>query len=276
MARTRLDARGPGEEATGAQIGKAGSRNSAVVCFYGVPGCGKTTLVGSDPAVKTLIIRPYSGSIPAAVAGVADELVVSHYADMVEGLRELQQGLAKEYDWVWLDDAALLQDVLMDDAFADAIARNATRAAFGWDKQEYGLQQSRFSKFCRDMVAIANAGDTNFGIVAHAMEWYDPVQEEMKWAPHIEGGQGKFMNRILGMTQVVAFYGEAESKGKIHRVLRTQAYGDLAIVTKDQLDLGGEKHRLVDPSMAAIHKAIGTRKRTTTKRRATTRRRRNK
>lgn len=238
-------------------IRKAGSRNKTVACFYGVPGCGKTTLVGSDPEVKTLLIRPYTGSIPATTANVADELIIHSVNDLTDGFTHLQQGAAREYDWVWLDDMPLLQDVLMDDLFAAAVARHPHRAEYGWDKQEYGLQQSRLSKFCRDMVGLATDGVVNFGIVAHTMEWYDPVEEETKWAPHIEGGQGKFMNRIMGMTQVIAYYGETESKGKLHRVLRTASYGDLKLMTKDQLDLGGPKHRLVDPSMAQIHAAIG-------------------
>lgn len=256
-------------------IRKAGSRDKAVATVFGPPGCGKTSLVGDDPAVKTLLVRPYTSSMPVAVKNVADELVVSGRNELTDAFTHLQQGVAAEYDWVWLEDAALMQDVLMDDVFATAVARSPHRAEFGWDKQEYGLQQGTFSKFCRDMVGLATDGVVNFGIIAHTMEWDDPTDDVTKWAPHIEGGQGKFMNRIMGMCQVIAYYGEVEDKkGAVRRVLRTGSYGDLKILTKDQLNLGGERRRLVDPTMGEMHARMAGTTTNNNKRPAKRRRRR--
>lgn len=231
---------------------------------YGVPGAGKTRLLGSGS--RTLIIRPptdHTDSIPDGAD--VQELVISDWSGMFETFAWLQQGAHKDFDWVWLDSISLMQDVLLADVMDDAIARRPDRAMnkggvqtpeFGPDQGEYKLNFDRINSWVRDMVGLAKSGSINFGITAHPFEWYDPVLEEDVWSPWV---QGKNMSpKICGYMNIVAYLQEVRKKEEpIQRLLLTDAEG---FVGKDQLqcfpELKSGRHGLVEPDMDKITKAI--------------------
>lgn len=236
--------------------------------LYGTPGVGKTHLLASGGR-RTLILRPPTDHVPSGANKQADEIILQGHNDTSGAHAWLAREGHEKYDWVWLDSISLFQDHGLQDLFEDAVARNPARAEAGWDKKEYGLNQQRIGGFIRDMVGLANAGKINFGITAHPMEWYNPVEEKDMWAPAIQGGQGVFMTKVCGMMNVVAFYHEARKDKEIVRVLRTKGKTGMDIVVKDQRGLGGSTGKLLNPSMADIDAALGTNK-ATAKRKATT------
>lgn len=261
-----------------AKVKKAAARESsnAALLIYGVPGVGKTSLIGTGP--KTLIIRPPTDHVDPIYqqgnAGNFDDTVVHGWDELwPEGFwRWFQQGGYKDYDWAWLDSLSLYQDQGLAYLFDKAVERHAHRAEFGLDKGEYGINQFRISRFVADMVGMVNDGKINFGITCHTMEWYDPNQEANVWAPNIQGREGLFMQKICGMMKTVAYYYLARPEGKEpYRVLKTKTDKDDVFV-KDQLGIGGESGRLKNPTMADINAVISSRNgqpiRRTTRRKA--------
>lgn len=231
---------------------------------FGVPGAGKTRLIGSGG--RPLILRPpvdHTDSIE--LPSDAMEMVIEDWAGMLEAFQFIQQGGHEDFDWVWLDSISLFQDMGLDDIMADAIARKPARAIerggqkipeFGPDQGEYKTNFDRIAKWVRDMAGLADAGLINFGLTAHPFEWYDPVAEEDLWAPWV---QGRGMSpKICGYMNVVAYLREVRKKdGGSVRVLMTDAEG---FVGKDQYDafpeLNNGSHGIVDPTMPKIMKAI--------------------
>lgn len=233
---------------------------------YGVPGAGKTRLLGS--AERTLVIRPpvdHTDSIETP--GNVKELVVSDWSGMLEAFQYLQQGGHEEFDWVWFDSISLFQDLGLDDIMADAIAKKPTRAIerggqkipeYGPDQGEYKINFDRVAKWVRDMTGLADAGLINFGITAHPFEWYDPIRQEDVWAPWV---QGRNMSpKVCGYMNVVAYLRVVRRKdGSTVRVLLTEAEG---FVGKDQYSafptLKNGDAGIVEPTMAKVMSAIET------------------
>jgi hypothetical protein len=222
--------------------------------IYGVPGVGKTRLIGTAP--NTLIVRPPTDHTDSITTPEnVDELVVDKWEQMFEAFAWLQQGATSEYEWIWLDSISLWQDHGLDDVFDAAISRNSHRAEYGPDKGEYGINMGRLQRWIRNMVGLATDGKVNFGITAHPFEWRDPVKETDVWAPWIQGKNMSpkvcgYMNEV-GYMQVVT---DSKTK-KERRVIRFRPDGR-DIVAKDQFDAFGEDGRLVDPSMEKITDAI--------------------
>ena len=168
------------------------------------------------------------------------------------------------------------QDTGLDEIWADTIAAKPHRAQYGLDKGEYGVNMTRLARWVRSMVGI---DQFNFGVTAHPLEIEDPVSEEMKLQPYV---QGKNMStKVQGYMNLVAYYekkntGKGDDK-KLVRVLRFE--GSDRYVAKDQFDAFAEG-RMVNPTMPKIMAAVEasrpktTARKTTTKRTAASRRRR--
>lgn len=255
---------------------------------YGDPGIGKTRLVGSTPG-KVLIIRPgqehMDSLLPAdkarAARGEIEEAVVSDWDDMDRLMEYLRGDGGKLYDWVWLDNASILFDVLLDDVFQSAVDRKPHRKGGPIDQGEYGINMTQYARWLRHIVG---ADLFNFGFTAHAEPNYspdkdadgDPIEKLMPWI------QGKGMpNRFCGYMNIVAYYHKAKIGGKEgRRVLRTETTD--VYYAKDQFD--AFDGRVVDPTMEKIISLVDkarpsqkataakTTKRTATRRRVTPRR----
>lgn len=233
------------------------------VLVYGVPGAGKTRLVGSEDS--TLIIRPpvdHTDSIPDSQA---EEVVVSDWNKMFEVYAWIQQGGGKKYKWIWLDSLSLIQDILLQDVMDDALVRKPARAVdkggimvpeFSFDQGEYGINFNRIVKWIGDMVGLAKDGMFSFGITAHPFDWHDPMKEEDVLAPWV---QGKNMSpKICGFMNIVAYLQVQKREDKPPQtVLLSEAAG---FYGKDQYncfpELKSGKNGILEPTVPKLEKAI--------------------
>jgi len=233
------------------------------VLVYGVPGAGKTRLVGSGEGV--LIVRSSRDHTDSIPDSSAEEIVINDWAGMFNLFSALQQGEGKKWRWIWWDSISLAQDVLLDDVMADALVRKPTRAVdkggvqvpeFSYDQGEYGINFNRITKWIGDMVGLAKDGMFAFGITAHPFDWYDPVKEETVWAPWI---QGKNMSpKICGFMNIVAYLQVQKRKDEGDQaVLLTEAEG---FYGKDQYDCFPELKRgrkgVIEPTLPKLEKLL--------------------
>lgn len=233
-------------------------------CVFGVPGAGKTRLLGTG-GEGTLIVRPpsdHTDSIPSD-SGV-QEIVVTDWNDMNEVQNAALHGEYDEFDYFCLDSISLFQDHGIDDLFQQAVDRKPERADYGPDKGEYGINMGRLQRWTRDLVACAKGGHFNFIVTAHPFEWWDPIKEEDVWAPYI---QGKNMSpKICGYMNIVAYLQKVERDGEDpQEILLTESDG---FYGKDQFqcfpELKSGRRGIIEPTlpklMAAVDKARGSRK----------------
>jgi hypothetical protein len=205
--------------------------------IFGPPGEGKTRLIGSG-GKGTLILRPPTDHTDSVDNDDFEEIVLQDWAGMLDVYQWLHQGGHKEVDWVWLDSISLMQDFLLADVMADAMARRPDRGMglkdgklvkgesqglvvpeFGPDQGEFKINFERIALWVAKMVALCEEGKIRFGMTAHPFEWYNPLRKEDVWAPWI---QGKNMSpKISGYMNIVAFL---ERQGESTR-LYTQADG---------------------------------------------------
>jgi len=220
---------------------------------FGIPGAGKTTLIGGGP--RTLILHPPTDHTdPIEQPSDTDELVLGDHGAMLEAFQWLQQGGSEDYDWVWLDNISLMEDHGMDDVFQHAIDLKPQRAEHGPDKGEYGVNRQRLMKWLRDMVGLSQAGRFNFGVTAHPMEVWDPVQEQDVYVPMVGSpSKGNLSVKLCGYMNVVAYLRVIERADKpTRRVLMTEASG---FYGKDQITKG-QLNEMANPTMPKIISAL--------------------
>ncbi len=229
------------------------------MAVYGDPGIGKTRFVGTSPG-RVLIIRPpqehMDSFLPSdharAARGEIEEAVVKDWDDMDKLLDYLRID-GEEYDWVWIDNLSILQDVLLDDIWDTVVHEKPARARYGLDKGEYGINMDRISRWLRHIVG---PDKFNFGFSAHGEtapspdldEEGDPIAKLMPWV------QGKGMaTKCSGYMNIVALMNKATVKGgKDKRAIRTDSSPNF--YAKDQFDAFGG--RVLDPSMPKVLELI--------------------
>jgi hypothetical protein len=110
------------------------------------------------------------------------------------------------------------------------------------------------------MHSLVDLGQINFGITAHTMEWWDPIEEEDVWAPQIPGKN--MMSKLCGYMHVVAYLQKVQRQGKpTRRKLLTDSSG---FYGKDQVTFGA-LDGMWDPTMPKIMSTIRKSRRGTAK-----------
>jgi hypothetical protein len=247
------------------------------MCVYGLPGTGKTRLLGSG-AGKVLIVRPptdNTDSIPPPAAGV-EEVVIHDWDEQLHHFQWGQQGGYDSYDWVGLDSVSLFEEVGLDDVFEAAVMRKESRREFGPDKGEYGVNRTRLSKWVRDMVGMAKAGRFNFLCTAHVMQWTDPVKDVDLWVPAVGDARGKYSAKFMGYFNIVAYMAVSQKEGKARQ--ETLTVDSDGFAGKDQFqvfpELKSGRHGFVNPTLEDIDQAIAAARKPSRRRTARTARKR--
>lgn len=227
----------------------------ACLLVYGLPGAGKTTLAGQ--CENGIIMRPpadSTGSIRHPAPGLR-EVIAEDHNHLAEALRKLQQR-EWECDWFWFDTISLWEDYGLDDVFDAAVLRKSSRAEFGPDKGEYGVNRSRMWTWLRNMVGLSKAGYFNFGITAHVMDWQNPVTGKTLWTPAFGSAKTTASSKLCAYMNIVAYLSKSEKGTRMLRI------DDDGFVGKDEYDCFPEmksgKHGFTNPTMEDIQAAIAS------------------
>lgn len=226
---------------------------------HGDPGIGKTRLVGTTPG-RVLIIRPPQEHLDSwlpvdkarAARGEIEEAVARDRDDMDQLMIHLREDGA-QYDWVWLDNASIMFDILLDDVWDSVIRAKEHRKGGPIDQGEYGIAMTFYARWLRHIVG---PDLFNFGFTAHSEIVPSPDKDSEglpidKLMPWIQGKQ--MPNRFTGYMNIVAYYQKAKIGGKEgRRVLRTESSPNY--YAKDQFDAFGG--RVVDPTMPKLLELI--------------------
>lgn len=241
---------------SGARPAKSVSRGLSahkhkVVGIHGDSGIGKTRLIGTLDTPRNLIIRSPVDHIDSILtAGMGDnfeEEVVSSWEKMDGELKPMLRQDGGKYDWVWLDTAPLVQDVLMDDIWAMVLGEKPDRYRYGLDKQEHGINQLRLGGWMRDVIGCDLF---NFGWTAHSTLLASPDQDEEgeaveKLMPSVHGGKGAMSVKFCGYSKFVGYYRKSPD-GK-RRILHTDS--SPVYYAKNQYDPVGKDWAMVNPTM---------------------------
>lgn len=227
--------------------------------IYGEPGSGKSPLAGTSP--NALIIANNIGETVSMLGSDADVWVVDDLGDLTDAVEYVREAGFKEYDWAWFDNLTLMQDQGMDGIMADLIVKKPHRDPFIPDQAQYLLNQNRLGRLVRDVIKTP----INLGFTAHVMMVTDPITDEDKIMPLLQGGKhGQYTQKICGYMNVVGYLRVTRKKGKENTVLRTA--GSTRVLAKDRFQraLGGN---MVNPTMPKIIEAIGDRVPTSSRKR---------
>lgn len=232
------------------QIRKLGDADKINILVYSNPGVGKTRFLGTGPE-KTLILRPPVDHVVSIKNRNLSEWVIKDWHEMYEALEYLRDNRGDGWEWVWLDSISLWQDIGLDDIWAGVVAKKESRAEYGLDKGEYGVNMFRLAQWVRHIVGSAYF---HFGITAHPFRVIDPFTEDQDDAseimmPYVQGKQ--MAEKVCGYMNMVAYLHIVKDKktGKSRRVMRFSAGAKW--YAKDQFD-AVPNGRLVDPTLPKL------------------------
>lgn len=247
------------------QIRPVGADRKVNIMLYGHPGFGKTSFIGTGPD-KTLIIKPPTETLdPIRRANPnMSEWVVTGWGEMFEALEYLRDSQGKDFDWVWLDSISAFQETGLDDIWEQTVARKPSRAEYGLDKSEYGINMFRLGQWIRHIVG---SGYFNFGVTAYPAVLSNPDFDEenpdspseilMPWI------QGKSMAvKVCGYCNMVGYL---RLVGKNRRRVIYFEPNELYYAKNQLADI--PKGRLVDPTIPKLMNIVNQNPTTTKKRR---------
>lgn len=220
--------------------------------LYGDSGIGKTRFVGTYQDGPLLLLRSpvdhIDSILTAGMGSNITERVLRDWSDSNDTLEELR-ATGDRWDWVWLDSASLVQDVMMDDIWGVVLKERPDRYRYGLDKQEHGINQLRLGSWMRHVVG---ADLFNFGWTAHAQDLPSPDLDEEgdpieKLMPYVHGARGGLAQKFCGYSNLIC-YMRKDKKG--NRILHTES--NPVYYAKNQYDPDGKDWALVAPTMPKL------------------------
>jgi len=177
-------------------------------------GVGKTSLIGTGGKdYKILMVRPPTEHADPILGSGVQEMIVRHWEEMFDGLEYLRHE-GSQWDWVFLDNISLFQDIGLDDVYEGMLDRHGPpgadarkkREQYGPDRGEYRVNMWRLGQWIRHAVGAA---EFNLGIMAHSF-WWEPRVEDVQnsnlqpclW-PWIQGIG--MPSKICGMMNIVGY-----------------------------------------------------------------------
>lgn len=183
-----------------------GDAESANILLYGDSGCGKTVLAGSAP--NSLILACGPGYISAArvslgvPVGKRKVRPVPDSATALAGIEWLESGGYKEYEWVVVEDATILETKVRLGYAAEAFDANPEKRQHRNlpDKPDYFNTQN----FLRSWIARLVDLPVNLLITAHAMRFDDDSGDRLV-VPSFQQRDGALSNYVSGLMHCVGF-----------------------------------------------------------------------
>jgi len=193
--------------------------------IYSEPGAGKTCVACSAPRTLLLNADGPDGPESARMMGYDPSVWdIENFRDLDRAYNLIRK-YPDRYDWVWLDSISIFQESGMDDVMEAMLAKAKHRNPYVPDRPEYQETQRHLGLWIRHMSKLP----VNFGITAHEMRLVDPDDDRVTYLPDIQGGQGRFANKVCGYMGVVGHLEvkmrKEEGKSEELRVLRVRREG---------------------------------------------------
>jgi hypothetical protein len=196
------------------EIRPAGASKKINMLIHSDIGVGKTSLIGSGgKKYRVLMIRPPTEHADPILGSGVQEMVVRDWEECFDGLEYLRHEGSK-WDWVFLDNISLFQDIGLDDVYEGMLDRHGPhgsqarqkREQYGPDRGEYRVNMWRVGQWIRHAVGAA---EFNLGIMAHSF-WWEPKGEDAQNSllqpslyPWIQGIG--MPSKICGMMNIVGY-----------------------------------------------------------------------
>lgn len=173
------------------------------IMVYGGPGSGKTVLAGTVPG-RLLILAGEPGYISAARLGARGKVrIVPDTATAVAAAAWLEDGGARQFDWVVADGLGTMQNKFLLNYAAEAYDANPAKRAHRNlpDKPDYFNAQN----FIKSWVARLIDLPANVLFTAHAMYPEDKATGEQLVYPSIQGKGYEISSYVCGLMHAVGF-----------------------------------------------------------------------
>lgn len=168
--------------------------------LHGEPGVGKSVFAGSSPRALILTHDPDEMSSPAEWGSKADVWPVTNLKDLDDSYEYMRHEGVDDYEWVWIDNGTLLQELCMDRVMEDLVAEKPHRNRWVPDMHEYLVVQNQLSTYIRYFKSLP----IHFGVTAHTMRAEDE-DGKITYIPMFQGGQGALSQKLCGYMGVVGY-----------------------------------------------------------------------
>ncbi len=228
--------------------------------IYGLPGIGKTRLLGSSPKCLVLECGKAETDTCAAAGQDVDVWEIHTRAELTEAYEYFRHEGHKDYEWGWLDGLSPLEGRLMKEQLDLVVAKNPNRSLYIADKAEYQIVQNTIDRFVGYFVDLP----MNFGFTAHVMieqsTKFDQEGDEeqvLQMMPQIQGGRGKLSQKVCGYMNIVGYMDTVTTdEGEVRAML---VRGDGRHVAKDRYDaIGNKSGWMLNPTIPKIQAAVNS------------------
>lgn len=171
--------------------------------IYGGPGSGKTVLAGTVPG-RLLILAGEPGYISAARLGARGKVrIVPDTATAVAAAAWLEDGGARQFDWVVADGLGTMQNKFLLNYAAEAYDANPAKRAHRNlpDKPDYFNAQNFIKSWTARLIDLP----VNVLFTAHAMYPEDKATGEQLVYPYIQGKGYEISSYVCGLMHTVGF-----------------------------------------------------------------------
>lgn len=230
--------------------------------FYGLPGIGKTHLLGTG-GKGTLVLDCGTNETDtnAAQGQDVDVWEVHNLTSLDDAYEYCRHEGCREYRWVWIDGLSPLEGRLMKEELLNVVAKSPHRSMYVPDKAEYLKVQSYLDRYVQLFCDLP----MHVGFTAHVdmqnMKSFDgdDEMETLTMMPMIQGGRGKLSQKICGHMNIVGYMDfverEVASENKQVRAMLVTADG--RHVAKDRFDvLGTSDGWMLNPTIPKIEAAV--------------------
>lgn len=173
------------------------------IMVYGGPGAGKTVLAGTVPG-RLLFLAGEPGYISAARLGARGKArLIPDTATAVAAAAFLEDGGARQFDWIVCDGIGTMQNKFLLNYAAEAYDANPAKRAHRNlpDKPDYFNAQNFMKSWVARMIDLP----CNVLFTAHAMFPEDKSTGEQLVYPSIQGKGYEISSYICGLMHAVGY-----------------------------------------------------------------------
>lgn len=211
----------------------------------GVPGVGKTTLIGTICDIEEfkgrLLILAAGGGI--AALSDRDDIAV-RTVDKWSVMEEARKYLDKEehsYRWLSVDLASEVYSICLQEVVKDGAATSKGRATL----EARGIANDRFVQMVRDYRVLAEQRNINIIFTSHTQETKDDDSGMILVRPNLTPGT---LSTVLGIVDVAVYLDKKKGKRLLYMVGNERIWAKV----RKPLSYGAVPETIEDPTFAKI------------------------